>query len=298
MKKRILALVCAMSLACSDGFAVKAAGSVTAQDVQNAVTDAMNHAGAELLKEEVKVEVAGTGDIHITVRQPEDKGGEIVFNIPIDEEKRMEDAETANKAVVVPEVENAAKDVEVKALSGEAVKTPLAKIAVEAAKQVSENVKEMGWDEKIVKVETAFVADVSAKKAGAVGFHVGTLNAGNSVKISEEDFNEGRQRIYALHYTNNGKVERSEGRIVNGVLTFDMPNASTAAIIVETVEREEASEDDDDDGNANAASAPAATKAPTVPKSPQTAEGGAATAAVIALMCAAGLGLLRRKANQ
>jgi len=303
MKKKVLALVCAMSLVCSGSLTANAAGSVTAEkvtEIANAVDNAVGEAAAELPTSDATVKAdPSTGSINVTVSQEADKGGNVEINIAVDEDTRIRSAEAAQKAVV--EVEGAAQNVTVKALDAEAITTPLAKIAVEVAKQVVNSVKNLASDKKIAKVETAFVADISADSEGAVGFNVETLNNNNAggVKIDVAAVSAGSQRVYAMHYTSSGAVERINCQIVNNVLTFKMSGFSPVAIIVETVEDvqpvgEDAGDEEEEEENSAAGTANNSSAA----VSPKTAEAGATAAVVvIAMMSIAGLVVLKRRVH-
>lgn len=299
MKKKVLALVCAMSLVCGSALSVCAAGSVTADkvvEIVEAVDNAVNDAAAELPKEDAEVKAdTSTGNIVVTVTQDSNKGGNVAVSLPVDEGTRVQVAEAASKAVVTT-VANAAQNVEVKALDAEAITKPLAKIAVEIAKQVVETVKNVGSDKKVSSVATAFVADIKASSAGTVAFKVETLNnGGTTAKIDVAAARSDKQRIWAYHYLESGVVEKTRCSVSeDGVISFTMNSFSPVAIVVEYIEDVVPVGDDQDDDD-DAPAADAGSNDGTV-VSPKTADvSTAAAVVVVAMMSVAGLVVLKRR---
>jgi len=276
MKKKVLALVCAMTLVFGGALNVCAAGSVTAGDVQDAVDDVKNEmpSGAD-------VKVESDGSINVSVSG-------VTVSVSANEETRIQYAETA-KAAVVTNVTNAAPNVEVKALDETQAKAPLAKIAAKLATVVA-NKEGLSSNKEVKSAATAFVADITASAAGTIAFDVAKVNAGSSAKIDTAAWLAGNQRVYALHFTASG-VERLDCQLVNGAITFTMNSFSPVAIVVE--ELETVSDDGDDAPAADAGSNSSNNGAAVSPKTADVST--AAAVVVIAMMSVAGLVVLKRR---
>lgn len=275
MKKKVLALVCAMTLVFGGAMSVCAAGSVTADDVSQAVEEVKNEmpSGAD-------VKVEADGSINVSVSG-------VSVSVSANEETRVQYAETA-KSAVVTNVTNAAPNVEVKALDETQAKTPLAKIAAKLATVVA-NKEGLSSNKEVKSAATAFVADITASAAGTIAFDVAKVNAGSSAKIDTTAWLAGNQRVYALHFTGSG-VERLDCQLVNGAITFTMNSFSPVAIVVEDLET--VSDDGDDAPAADAGSSSSNGGA----VSPKTADvSTAAAVVVIAMMSVAGLVVLKRR---
>lgn len=273
MKKKVLALVCAMTLVFGGAMNVCAAGSVTADDVSQAVEEVKNE-----MPSGTDVKVEADGSINISV------SGSVSVSVPTTSEATVQTV----KAAVVTTVADAAPNVEVTPLNAEQAKTPLAKIAAKIANAVAsrENVPS---NKEVRSVATAFVANITASAAGTIAFDVAKINEGSNVKIDTAAWLAGSQNVYALHYTDSG-VERLACQLVNGAITFKMSSYSPVAIVVE--ELVTVGDEGDD--------APAASTGSTTTNggavSPKTADvSTAAAVVVIAMMSVAGLVVLKRR---
>lgn len=270
MKKKVLALVCAMTLVFGGAMNVCAAGSVTAGDVQQAVTDVKNDlpAGTDL-----KVEADGSINVSVS-------------SVSVSVSANAEFAAVASTAVVTT-VANAAPGLTVTPLDATQAAAPLAKIAAKLAAVVA-NEEGLSSNVKVQSVATAFVADITATAAGKVAFSVATINSGSGAKIDTDAWIKGTQRVYALHYTGSG-VERIDCQFENGNIVFGMSSFSPVAIVVEDLVLV-----GDDDNDAPAADA--GTSSNGAPVSPKTADVSAAAAVVvIAMMSVAALVVLKRR---
>jgi len=319
MKKKILAFVCALSLAGSGGLIANAEGSPTAGDVvDNIVSDtgkveqAVKDEIPEEVRDKVDVQVDTTkGTVSITVKQNEVAGKGDDVKVEFVDVETMTDskvADTLNSANVNEEkAANVVKEtlgsdtsvvsVSVQPVSTSKVQEVMQKIAAKLAETVVDSAKSLAADMKIKEVKTAAVVELVPNEDGAAGAVVLDLNAVNqSGNVTITGVN---QNVYALHYKENGAVDKRPCVVKDGVLVIDMGSGfSPVAIIVETVDVVEVGEDepDDDDEDTGAANTAGGSQTPV---SPKTAEAGTAVMVmVIAMMSIAGLTVLKRRAEQ
>ena len=272
MKRKILALVCAVTMVVGASMSVCAAGSITADDV------------VDQIKNEKPVEVAGNSE----ASKPVVKGEDIVVTV----KNTDKDITTEAKVPATSEALNqAAKEAEaaVSTKSSNAVLAPVdasntkvvTAIANEVAKEMANTIEDAGVTH--VTAEVKYVLDVSSSNGEAVSMQL---------KMPATEANE---RVYVLHIDDAGNlVEKIAVEVRNGVIDFKLSKFSAIAVVTEKASVEETSEDVPDSDDAGDTPA---TK-PTAPTSPKTADVFAAAALLMAAATGTASAAFGRKAKK
>lgn len=185
MKKKLLAFFCAVTLAFSMVLNVFAAGSATSGELVKPGTGAGSATAEELVKPSESTPGEPTestpGDL-VNHTQSEVSGVDIVVNTSISEDTLASFASTSNITA------SGNSTVTATAVSSETLKTVLADITSEAAKQAAA----AGYGEVEINIGTVFEIN-NGGKGGTFTFDVPNLNLAGTV--------------VAFHWTSDGKCE-------------------------------------------------------------------------------------------